>query len=114
MDNPIVISLAVTGVGMLVLFLSLALLYGLMILMTTLIKDRPEAGKPEGESAREQEAEARRRRAAVVAVALARAELERSPATRPDTFRGGVALSPWRAYHRQRLLNLTRRTRASR
>ena len=54
MDNPLVISWAVTGVGMLTLFLALAVLCGLMYLMTwmtnirAVVKERPEAGAEAG------------------------------------------------------------------
>jgi hypothetical protein len=105
MDNPLVISLVVTGIGMLMLFLALAVLYGLMYLMTWMtnirapIEEWPEAGAAEqggrgageqrgrgageqrGRGAGEQRSKGAgdqremRRRAAVIAVALARAEL---------------------------------------
>jgi len=54
MDNPVNISLVVSGIGMLMLFLALAFLYGLMYLMTALVKDRP------GVEAEEREARGRR------------------------------------------------------
>jgi len=45
MENPLVISLIVSGIGMLMLFLALAFLYVLMYLMTTFLNDRqPETG----------------------------------------------------------------------
>ncbi len=103
MDNPIAISLIVAGIGMLVLFLALAFLYGLMVLMTALIKDRPEAG---AEEQRSREAEVKRR-AAAIGVALARAELELSsvgPSAAESESETGA--SPWQQYHRHRLLNL--------
>jgi Na+-transporting methylmalonyl-CoA/oxaloacetate decarboxylase gamma subunit len=118
MENPLAISLVVTGIGMLMLFLALAILYGLMYLMTTLIKDRPKAGEVEQEAtgvrqdagrveqgARSVEPEAGdgRRRAAVIGVALARAELELSLAAAPEVEAGPSA---WQQYHRQRVLNL--------
>jgi Na+-transporting methylmalonyl-CoA/oxaloacetate decarboxylase gamma subunit len=97
MDNPLVISLAVTGVGMLMLFLALAILYGLMYLMTWMtnirapIEERPEAGAEEqgsrgAEGQRSKGAEAERvmrRKAAAIAVALARAERELSSSGSP-------------------------------
>ena len=117
MENPLAISLVVTGIGMLMLFLALAVLYGLMYLMTTLIKDRPEAGEAEqgatgvkqdagrveqGTRSGEPEAGDERRRAAVIGVALARAELELSQAVAPEVQAGPSA---WQQYHRQRVLN---------
>jgi Na+-transporting methylmalonyl-CoA/oxaloacetate decarboxylase gamma subunit len=114
MENPLVISLVVTGIGMLMLFFALAVLYGLMYLMTTLIKDRPEAGEAEQEATGEKqgtrsgepEAGDGRRRAAVIGVALARAELELSQAVAPEVQAGPSA---WQQYHRQRVLDLNLR-----
>ena len=73
MDDPIIVALVVSGIGMLMLFLALAFLYGLMVLMTritsiqALSKDRPEAeeagsGKQEAGS-RRQEARGRKQEA---------------------------------------------------
>jgi Na+-transporting methylmalonyl-CoA/oxaloacetate decarboxylase gamma subunit len=121
MEDPLVISLVVTGIGMLMLFLALAVLYGLMYLMTALIKDRPEMGEREqgagGERqgagrikqdtrSGEPEAGGERRRAAVIGVALARAELELSQAVAPEVEAGPSA---WQQYHRQRVLDLNLR-----
>jgi len=109
MSNSLVISLAVTGIGMLVLFLALAILCGLMYLMTGLIKDRPEREEDEdfrsfGKLRKSEEAQqAARRQAAVIAIALARAEGESSTASVPGT-EGPV--SAWRALHHQRQLAL--------
>lgn len=126
MDNPIVISLLVSGIGMLMLFLALALLYGLMYLMTALVKDRPDgeaeeqrgrgveerrSGGTEGQGGRGAEGQkdrgarkqaAMRRRVAVIGIALARAELELSSAGLPEIE---ARPSPWQQYHRHRLLN---------
>jgi Na+-transporting methylmalonyl-CoA/oxaloacetate decarboxylase gamma subunit len=128
MDSPLAISLFVTGVGMLTLFLALALLYGLMYLMTALIRERLEeqgsrgaegqgSGGAEGQgSGGAEEQRAMKRRVAVVAVALARAERERSAAGAPE---GETAASPWRvsawrALHHQRQLTRGMRTRGVR
>jgi Na+-transporting methylmalonyl-CoA/oxaloacetate decarboxylase gamma subunit len=116
LENPLIIALVVTSIGMLMLFLSLAFLYGLMVLMTRLIKARPEATAegPRGAGAEEQggrvigEQRAMRQRAAVIAVALARAEMELSPVCPPDAEAGS---SPWQQYHRHRLLSLNLRKR---
>ncbi len=116
MDNPVTISLVVSGVGMLMLFLALTLLCGLMYLMTALIKDRPEAGIGEqgsrgaGEQrsrgAEEQEAGSRKRQAAVIAVALARAEQELSPIGALGVEGAEEEISAWRMLHHQRQLTL--------
>jgi Na+-transporting methylmalonyl-CoA/oxaloacetate decarboxylase gamma subunit len=106
-DDPVVVSLFVSGLGMLVLFLALAFLYGLMYLMTTFIKDRPELemGKQRSEKAggRKQETGGEKRRIAAIGVALARAELEMSGVDVSD-----VEVTPrgWRALHHRRQLTL--------
>jgi len=121
MDNPLAISLAVTGVGMLMLFLALAVLCGLMYLMTWMtnirapIEEWPEAGAEEqgsrgaGEQGgRGAEAErVMRRKAAAIAVALARAEREQGSSGSPcpiGTPGAAETTSPWRALHHQRQL----------
>jgi Na+-transporting methylmalonyl-CoA/oxaloacetate decarboxylase gamma subunit len=103
MQDPLATSLAVTGLGMLFLTLAMALLYGLMVAMTALIRDADadeasqpqEAGEPGHRDGQEQ-------RAAAIAVGLARAELEWEPHA---PARAGTSASPWRQYHHQRLLN---------
>ncbi|MCP4538548.1 MAG: hypothetical protein GY832_15550 [Chloroflexi bacterium] len=104
MDNPIIISLVVSGIGMLMLFLALTLLYALMYLMTwiTNIALRPKS-QPDAE---EQRMDSLKRRAAAIAVALARTELESGPIISPQTK---IVSSAWQQYHRHRLLNLHRR-----
>ncbi len=110
LNTPLEISLVVTGIGMAMLFLALVVLYGLMYLMTALIRDRPEAGEAEQGTGRVErgtrdegpEPGDRKRRAAVIGVALARAEMELA-----DVGRGSAAgPSAWQQYHRQRVLNL--------
>jgi Na+-transporting methylmalonyl-CoA/oxaloacetate decarboxylase gamma subunit len=135
MDDPITISLAVTGIGMLMLFLALALLYGLMVLMTRMtatrgrIIERPEArsGEQGDRGAREQGsmgAEVRRvmrRRAAVIGVALARSEQRSSAVNAPGAGEAAISwhascsrISPWRALHHQRQLTPSLPTRRGR
>jgi len=127
MDSPLVVSLVVTGIGMLMLFLALAFLCGLMYLMTAVIRDRPKGGTGEyggveggeygsvegGErgSVGVEEQRAMRRRAAVIGVALARAEQELSTIGAPET---GAAVSAWRALHHHRQLTLNLRARRGR
>ena len=115
MDNPLGISLVVTGIGMLMLFLALAVLYGLMHAMTRAtsvrasIRGRPEAegqgGVEAGEvgSAGDGEEGAMRRKAAVVAVALARAEGDLGQVGVPGAE---GPTSGWRAFYHQRQLSL--------
>jgi Na+-transporting methylmalonyl-CoA/oxaloacetate decarboxylase gamma subunit len=107
-DHELVIALAVTGIGMLVLFVTLSVLCGLMYLMTACIKDRPkaEAEEPGRRDATGQTT--RRRRAAVIAVALARAEYELST---DKALSEQEMASAWRElhHHRQLILNLPKR-----
>ena len=112
MDSPLTLALAISGIGLLVLFAALAFLYGLMYAMTAFIKDRPIAKQEEPALTVEtdESASPAARRASVIAVALARAELEQSP-TSPLPETGS---SPWGQYHRRRLLDLNLRTRTGR
>ncbi|MDY7076855.1 MAG: OadG family transporter subunit [Chloroflexota bacterium] len=115
MDNPIIISLVVSGIGMLLLFLALALLYGLMYLMTALFKDQPtsqqtnkQTNQPANQPANQQH------QAAVIAVALARAEMAPSPIGVPETPGAGKPISDWWTLHHQRQLTLNAPTRQTR
>ncbi len=114
MDNsPLVTSLIVSGIGMLFLFLALALLVGLMYLMTAFIKDRPKPVLPPGGEKEDatskgaQEWGLMQRRAAVIAVALARAEQALSATTVPPVEE---AVTAWQTLHRQRQLTMRLRT----
>ncbi len=113
MDSLLTVTLAVSGIGLLILFAALAFLYGLMYAMTALIKDQP--GTRRKEPVRIVEADERlahaARCAALIAVALARAELESRPV---GPLSAEASSSPWGQYHRRRLLNLNRRTRTGR
>ena len=110
MENPLAIALTVSGVGLLILFGALAFLCGLMYVMTTILRDRPDVKEKlpvpiveaDGKSAHVMQ------KVAVVAVALARAELESSLARPPEAE---VGLSPWGQYHRHRLLSVNPRAR---
>ena len=104
MQDLLRISLAVTGIGMLALFLALFVLYCLMYLLTSVLRDRPAheippAGTGEHMADRNEDSLA----AAAVAIAVARAELELSGSTTPST---GGGHSSWRTLHHQRHLSL--------
>jgi Na+-transporting methylmalonyl-CoA/oxaloacetate decarboxylase gamma subunit len=113
MDNLLAIALAVSGVGLLILFAALAFLYGLIYAMTALIKDPPGAQQEESVPIVETDERMARgaRRAAVIGVALARAELESRPI---GPLPAETSSRPWGQYHRRRLLNFNRRTRTGR
>ena len=109
MDNPLTISLIISGIGMALLFAALFGLYGLMYLMTAVIKDRPAAAAPVEEEPAEEEPDEAKRRAAVIAVALARAERETfAPGAPPEE------VSPWWALHLHRQLTNRIPTRSAR
>ena len=109
MNNPLHTSLVVTGIGMLALFLALFLLYGLMYLMTTVLKDRPSRVISPAETEEElADHDNERLVAAAIAIALARAELELMGATIPTP---GVGASAWRTLHHQRHLSSSLRNR---
>lgn len=113
MDSSLTIALAVSGIGLLILFAALLFLYGLMYAMTALIKDRPGETREEPAPAAESVEKTARaaRQAAVIAVALARAEMQSRPVGQLPASAGS---SSWGQYHRHRLLNLNRRARTSR
>ena len=122
MDDLLAISLVVTGIGMLMLFLALAFLYGLMVLMTrmpyirALIRQRPEAEVEQEAGSKKQEVRSRKRRAAAIAVALARAEGELSTVgpSGAEEAASSWHVSRWRALHHQRQLTLSLRARRGR
>jgi Na+-transporting methylmalonyl-CoA/oxaloacetate decarboxylase gamma subunit len=103
MENPLATSLIVTGIGMAMLFAAMALLYGLMLALTALIKEREGRGAAQPEAAGEPGGDGEtKRKVAAITVALARAELERG-AHAPPRARHGA--SPWRQVHHHSLLN---------
>ena len=78
MANDIILSLQITAVGMGLVFGAIVVLWGLMTLLTAIIKEKsPEAGQPAPVPASDDGLKAR---AAAVAVALALAEQETSTA----------------------------------
>jgi Na+-transporting methylmalonyl-CoA/oxaloacetate decarboxylase gamma subunit len=114
MENLLLISLVVSVVGMSLLFLALAILYGLIYLMTTVLRD-PEEARSDGfsrpiatEVATTNETGERdlALRAAAVAVALARAGQELSPIGAPPPAEAGDSGSGsrWWALHHSRQL----------
>ena len=109
MQDPLTISLFVTGVGMLMLFVALGFLYGLMYLLTEYVTDRPETQAEAQPAASERPiSEKGRRTAAVIAVALAGAEQAQNSPDTPEPSRGGGSASPWWMAHHQRQLTQNR------
>jgi len=128
MDNSLVVPLTVSGVGMLTLFIALAILYGLIYLMTAVTRDRhqvePQA-HAEADMRSPKEGLRSRRRAAAIAVALARAECARvvpslsrqgvtTSLSRDGVTRGRELRGPWWTLHHQRRLTLRPRARRPR
>jgi Na+-transporting methylmalonyl-CoA/oxaloacetate decarboxylase gamma subunit len=121
-DSSITSALMIALIGMTLLFLSLIFFYGLLSLLTAVIKDRPAPDRHtrEGKSG-DGEMKARPEevlRAAVVAVALARAEAEERPDLTTTSVPGAAsaepAVSPWWSLHHQRQLGVNPSPRRSR
>lgn len=111
-DSSITTALVIALIGMTLLFLSLFLFYGLLSLLTAVVKDRPVPDQQKGEG-RSGERETGTRpeevlRAAAIAVALARAEAEVLPGPTMAGVGGEAgaepAVSPWWSLHHQRQL----------
>lgn len=103
MENPILAALAISLLGMPLLFLALGLFYGLLTLLTSTVRDRAAqpAAQPAPEAA--DEAHEPRLRAAALAVALARARAE-PPGTIGELSAEATPLSAWWALHHGRKL----------
>jgi Na+-transporting methylmalonyl-CoA/oxaloacetate decarboxylase gamma subunit len=115
MQDPLTISLFVSGVGMLMLFVALGFLYLLMYLLTEYVTDRPETQAGDQPAAGQRPiTEQGRRTAAVIAVALARAEQTRISTDAPEPLGEGGPTSLWWIAHHQRQLTQSRPARRSR
>jgi hypothetical protein len=110
------IALAITAIGMTLLFLTLAFFYGLLTLLTAAIRDGAgaevpgaTAGQSPAKPAPGGDEEGGRLRAAAIAVALARAEADAGTAAP----REGSVGAWWALHHGQRLTrsNTARRGR---
>jgi Na+-transporting methylmalonyl-CoA/oxaloacetate decarboxylase gamma subunit len=111
LENPVIIALVIAGIGITLLFLSLVLFYGLLVLLTRLF---PARETPDAASSKEHVEERERVvaahqakvQAALVAVAIARAEAEQGiarPGIPPAGETAGTRdVSPWWALHHQR------------
>jgi Na+-transporting methylmalonyl-CoA/oxaloacetate decarboxylase gamma subunit len=107
-DNPLIVALAITVAGMGLLFLALGFFYGLLSLISSVVRDGPQPA-PAAEAADQAAASGGGapagaelvHRAAAIAVALARAESDGRPAPAPA---GPVdePLSPWSILHQGR------------
>jgi len=104
-ENSLVVALVITAIGMTLLFLALALFYGLLSLMMSVFEDRAKPKAREKEERTSTEGGVLLRVAAV-AVALARAEGEQGILSIPAFVTGrGTSrepVSPWWSLHHQR------------
>jgi Na+-transporting methylmalonyl-CoA/oxaloacetate decarboxylase gamma subunit len=103
MDNPVVIALVVSGVGMLLLFVALTLLYGLMYLMTW-ATNATEPVKDQSEGIKDGKAAHTKRRVALIAVSLARAEQDSGPVGVSEALGAEGPTANWQVFHHQRQL----------
>lgn len=113
MDDPIVASLAITLIGMPLLFLALGFFYLMLSLMTARIKARPLlTTESAGQVVDASEEDGEMLRAAAMAVALARAEAEQGLVLSGlDEATAGEVTSAWWMLHHQRQLALNPNTR---
>jgi Na+-transporting methylmalonyl-CoA/oxaloacetate decarboxylase gamma subunit len=125
LDNSLLTALIISLVGMTLLFLSLILFYGLLLLLAAVFKDRPATLPPQAAEAKDTGDRERHEgqdealiRAAIVAVALARAEAEvvTRPAVvvAPEGAAAGRPVSAWWSLHHQRQITTNPDTRRSR
>lgn len=124
MDSPVVTALVITGIGVPMLFLALAMLCGLMYALTALTRERRgeregegkegyKEGGEEGYDGEAGEQDLARQRAAIVGIALARAEAEGGRPSRPEVKEtpSPGRVSPWWTLHHQRQLGRQPHTR---
>ena len=114
MENALNVALIITAMGMTLLFLALALFYGLMSALTAVIRDRLRQHHPQAEGSERAEEEPMLQ-AAAIAVALARAEVESGfegtgSSWREEEVSDRQVSSWWMLHHqRQLILNANRR-----
>ncbi len=117
MDDPLTTSVLVTLIGMAVVFLSMALIYGSMQLLTAMTRDQenekvgPAAPVPAGTAEGSERSDVDRLKAAAIAIALARTqamEIHGEGARAPS-----IGATPWGEFYRQRHLGSRGRGRIS-
>lgn len=125
MDNSLLTALIISVIGMTLLFLSLILFYGLLLLLAAIFRDKPSTlpqqavgGEDAGDGGGGGGPEDARIQAAIVAVALARAEAEAAtlPAVvvAPEGVAADQSVSAWWSLHHQRQITTNPDTRRSR
>jgi Na+-transporting methylmalonyl-CoA/oxaloacetate decarboxylase gamma subunit len=108
LENELVTSLIVSGLGIVLLFFALVVLYALMYAMPSVFRDAPLTPEPEKpDEAQAPAGKGEMLRAAAIAVAVARAAQETS--LPGSTVAGGGTsadpVSPWWSLHHDRQLN---------
>jgi hypothetical protein len=107
LDQDLIAALVISAVGITLLFLALALFYGLLVLLAAVFKGKASAGvgDPEPAGPKPERADAMLQ-AAAIGVALARADAERAPSRKVvpsgEVTAGSHSVSPWWALHHQR------------
>ncbi len=111
--ETVILALKISGAGILVLLLVLALLAGIVSLLTRFIKDAPEEDEDAGDENETVDTVVVETndlaKIAVMAVAIARAQSEFSVSTKSDS----MSLNPWGQFHLSRRLNLSSSIRRS-
>jgi Na+-transporting methylmalonyl-CoA/oxaloacetate decarboxylase gamma subunit len=108
MDNPLTISLLVTLIGMAVVFLAMALIYGSMQLLSAMTRDQkkeqvePAAPVPVETPEGSRTSDVDRLKVAAIAVALARTQAMGVQGGARSNPRGET--TPWGEFYRQRHL----------
>ncbi|MGQ9600325.1 MAG: hypothetical protein ACUVWZ_13010 [Anaerolineae bacterium] len=117
MENSLEIALSITAIGMTLLFLALALFYGLVSVLTIVARDRDVSQASRAEEGERPEQEAMLR-AAVIGVAMARAEVEQESEGIGSSWQEGKStgdqVSSWWMLHHQRQLLLNVHWRGTR
>jgi hypothetical protein len=116
LESSVTTAVAITIVGMTLLFLTLVFFYGLMVLLTAVLKDpQTVAEHLDGDGESEPKQQEALLRAAAIAVVMARAETEKwsggSTSPAQGVWDGPQPASPWWTYHHQRRLRPDARTR---
>ena len=107
MDQDLIAALVISAVGITLLFLALALFYGLLVLLAVVFKGQASVGvggpEPAGPASETADTILR---AAAIGVALARTDAEHPPnldlIPDGDATAGSRSISPWWALHHQR------------
>jgi Na+-transporting methylmalonyl-CoA/oxaloacetate decarboxylase gamma subunit len=116
LENPVVAALVISIIGMPLLFLALALFYGLLSLMTSVIRDSAALPARPAQEETVPGEDTARLQAVALAVAIARARGEQAPGPAGVGVGDGTArgqVSSWWTLHHQRQITAGRNRRRS-